>query len=110
MVSLLGILGAPTTTVTWAAYTGDDGEARPTYATAVPCSPARATAHSRQIQLPDARVVTASHIVSIPGNLTPHPGDKVTVDGTPYTVWAVDTPVWLSGQAMHHKLTVGPST
>ena len=108
MVSLLGMLGSSTPVVTWSAYLGDDGEARPTYAAPVTCSPARVTPHSKMIQLPDGRVVTASHVVSIPGNLPPKAADRVTIDGTPARVWGIDTPVWLDGTPMHHKLTVGP--
>jgi hypothetical protein len=108
MLNLLGLLGSSTPLVTWEANLGDDGEGRSTYATAVLCDPVRVTPHSKMIQLPDGRVVTASHIVSVPGNLTPTPGDRVTINGTTARVWGVDTPVWLDGTAMHHKLTVGP--
>ena len=108
MVSLLNLLGGNTPAVTWERYLGDDGEARPTYAAPVLVAPVRVTPHAKLVQLADGRVVTASHIVSVPGDLTPAPGDRVTIAGAVTRVWGVDTPVWLDATPMHHKLTVGP--
>ncbi|HEU5475711.1 MAG TPA: hypothetical protein VFV67_34150 [Actinophytocola sp.] len=112
MVSLLGLLATGGPTVTLAPYLGDDGEARPTYGAAVLASPARVSPHSRQMQLPGGKVVTLSHVVSVPGDIDlagrgPESGDRCTIDGVLLRVWTVDTPVWLDGTPMHHKLGVG---